>query len=389
MPTFELETRLHCQGFSLVAGVDEVGRGPLAGPVMAAAVILPSDLLSTDQQSLPHWLSLVDDSKALTPLQRRKALEHIEAHATAIGLGMATPQEIDLKGIGEATRWAMRRAIDDLPLRPSYLLIDFIHPKYSSGFLNDHGFQTTSALSSVKPPECSIPFQALVRGDSLSYSIAAASIVAKVTRDRLMEGADAIYPGYEFSRHKGYPTSQHLRLLALQGPCPIHRRSFGPLRTGADSKKWNVVPPLGVTTGTRRPVHRAAGPKGSQLAMSTARSRLGARGEGVAREYLKASGYEIEANNFRCPLGEVDIIAWDRACLVFVEVRTRRDTEYGTPEESLTKQKQHKLIATAETYIQSRSTPPEEWRIDLIGVRLSSRGAIERVEHIENAIQLS
>ena len=210
MPTLDLETSLQRQGFSLVAGVDEAGRGPLAGPVVAAAVILPSHLTFLQQASLPTWLGSVNDSKKLTPAQRRNALEHIRAHAAGIGLGMATPHEIDSQGIAPATRWAMRRAVEDLPSRPSYLLIDY-----------------------VKLHECGIPFQAPVRGDSLSFSIAAASVVAKVTRDRLMEEADAQYPGYDFSRHKGYPTPQHLHRLSLLGPSPIHRHSFGPVRS------WN------------------------------------------------------------------------------------------------------------------------------------------------------
>ncbi len=209
MPTFDLELQLQRQGFPVVAGVDEAGRGPLAGPVAAAAVVL------TPEAAGSTWLRLVDDSKALTPLQRQKALEHIETHAIAIGLGMATHQEIDSQGIGSATRTAMLRAIDNLRsrrdaeevVRPSYLLIDF-----------------------VKLPECGVPFLAMARGDSLSYSIAAASIVAKVTRDRLMDEADAMYPGYGFAQHKGYPTPHHLTRLGALGPSPIHRRSFSPVR---------------------------------------------------------------------------------------------------------------------------------------------------------------
>ena len=217
MPTLDLELRLQRHGFSLVAGVDEAGRGPLAGPVAAAAVVLPPPSPSTGRPFLPQWLDLVDDSKKLTPVQRQRALEYIEAYATAIGVGMSTPQEIDSQGIGEATRCAMKRAIDSLTCRPSYLLIDY-----------------------VKLPACGIPFQALIRGDSLSYSIAAASIVAKVTRDRMMEETDASYPGYDFSRHKGYATRQHLDRLALLGPSPIHRRSFGPLRAPEDLRRAKV-----------------------------------------------------------------------------------------------------------------------------------------------------
>ena len=222
MPTFELEMGIQRQGFFPVAGVDEAGRGPLAGPVVAAAVILPPfPSGATSPASFPRsklkkhrnsgskkdWLSLVDDSKALTARQRQRALEQIEAHAASIGVGMSTSQEIDSMGIVPATRWAMRRAIANLPLRPSYLLVDF-----------------------VQLSECGIPFQGVTHGDSICYCIAAASIVAKVTRDKLMDEADATYPGYGFCRHKGYATPQHLRQLALRGPSPIHRRSFRPIK---------------------------------------------------------------------------------------------------------------------------------------------------------------
>lgn len=222
MPTFELEMGIQHQGFFPVAGVDEAGRGPLAGPVVAAAVVLPPfSLKADDPSSVRHpnpsnrrnshgknWLDLVDDSKVLTAVQRERALKQIEAHAASIGVGMATSQEIDSIGITQANRLAMCRAIDNLPLRPSYLLVDFIQ-------LSEYG----------------IPFQGIPHGDSRCYCIAAASIVAKVTRDRLMDEADVTYPGYGFSSHKGYPTPQHLRQLALLGPSPIHRRSFSPLKT--------------------------------------------------------------------------------------------------------------------------------------------------------------
>ena len=123
--------------------------------------------------------------------------------------------------------------------------------------------------------------------------------------------------------------------------------------------------------------------------MPTPSARLGERGERVAREYLKSRGYEIVTTNFRCPYGEVDIIARKGDCLVFVEVRTRRSPGwFGTPEESLSKRKRERLVTTAETYIQACASPPEEWRIDLIAIRLDGRGAFWPVEHIENAIQL-
>ncbi len=202
MPDLALERRLHRQGFRLVAGVDEAGRGPLAGPVVAAAVILDPELSGGES-----WLSLVDDSKKLSPAQREKALAYIQQRALAVGVAQVDTEEIDRLGIGPANVEAMLRAVANLQLTPHYLLLDFVHLK-----------------------ECSLPFMALVRGDSSSYSIAAASIVAKVTRDRLMQEADALYPGYHFARHKGYGTAQHLARLRALGPCQIHRRSFAPVR---------------------------------------------------------------------------------------------------------------------------------------------------------------
>ena len=124
--------------------------------------------------------------------------------------------------------------------------------------------------------------------------------------------------------------------------------------------------------------------------MPTARSRRGTRGERIAREHLEAKGYKTIATNFRCQWGEVDIVSQQGPCLVFVEVRTRTNpSQFGTPEESISKQKRDRLVATAETYIQDLPTPPEEWRIDLVSVRLDGLGGVEQVRHLENAVELS
>jgi ribonuclease HII len=206
MPNLSMELRLREEGYHVVAGVDEAGRGPLAGPVVAGAVILPPDLSGSEP-----WLELLDDSKAVSPTQREKAVAAIHMHGLAVGLGHATPEEIDLLGIGQATIAAMMRAVEDLPLRPAHLLLDFVPLR-----------------------ECPLPFQAVVRGDSISYSIAAASNVAKVTRDQWMREADQLYPGYSFAQNKGYPTAQHRARLRELGPCSIHRRSFAPVREAVD-----------------------------------------------------------------------------------------------------------------------------------------------------------
>ena len=205
MPDFTLEQELHRQGLNLVAGIDEAGRGPLAGPVVAAAVILPPDLTGNEP-----WLELLDDSKRLSPNQRVRAVEAVQQHAVGVGVAQASPQEIDAIGIGHATIEAMMRAVENLAWQPDHLLLDFVY------------------ISS-----CPLPYDTVVKGDSRSYSIAAASNVAKVTRDRLMQEADAVYPGYFFARHKGYPTAEHVARLKAMGPCRIHRYSFGPVRDAA------------------------------------------------------------------------------------------------------------------------------------------------------------
>ncbi|MFQ5933238.1 MAG: ribonuclease HII [Dehalococcoidia bacterium] len=195
-----IEDDLRSQGFRLIAGIDEVGRGPLAGPVMAAAVILPPDLEAP-------WLTDVRDSKLLTPKAREELSPKIWQAALALGVGAASASEIDDLGIVPATCRAMSRAVNQLALPPDYLLID--------------------ALSL---PNIGIPQHGLVHGDSLCLSIAAASIVAKVARDHLMAMMDMQSPGFGFARNKGYATPEHLAALKRLGPCPLHRLSFAPMR---------------------------------------------------------------------------------------------------------------------------------------------------------------
>jgi len=202
MPGLDLERQIQLRGCRLVAGIDEAGRGPLAGPVVAAAVVLPPELAGDEP-----WLKTIDDSKRLSPAQRDRALGSIYRNALAVGVGRCASSEIDNLGILPATIEAMMRAIGSLSVRPEHLLFDYLPLK-----------------------TCGFPFQTVVKGDTISYSIAAASIVAKVSRDRWMRRADQLYPGYDFAQHKGYPTAGHVSRLKELGPCSIHRRSFGPVR---------------------------------------------------------------------------------------------------------------------------------------------------------------
>ena len=191
------ERTLRQQGWQRVAGIDEAGRGPLAGPVVAAAVVLPQDFHHTE----------LNDSKILTEQKRARLYDELTSRGEIHwALAVVEPEEIDRLNILQATHEAMRRAVAALVPDPDHALID--------------------GLPVLPFP---MPQTALVGGDGLSFSIAAASIIAKVTRDRIMVEMCARYPAYEFARHKGYGTALHLAKLRAHGPCPIHRKSFAPV----------------------------------------------------------------------------------------------------------------------------------------------------------------
>jgi ribonuclease HII len=198
-PAWTWERRAAARGFRRPAGIDEVGRGCLAGPVVAAAVVLDG----------PQGLAGLRDSKRLTPRQRESWSAALRRRAVAWSLGEASAEEVDGLNILEATRLAMRRAVRSLSVAPDLLLVD-----------------------AVRIPGLELPQWPLVRGDERSLSIAAASVVAKVHRDRLMSCFDSLFPDYHFARNKGYGTAAHLAALRRRGPCPLHRLSF----QGADGR---------------------------------------------------------------------------------------------------------------------------------------------------------
>ncbi len=187
------EKKAALSGFLSIAGIDEAGRGPLAGPVVSAAVILPKKF--TDDR--------ITDSKKLTHKKRDVLFDVINEHAVSVGVGIVSPEQIDDINILQASLLSMAIAVGQLQQAPDYLLIDGI-------------FKIDSEL----------PQEAIKKGDSLSISIAAASIIAKVTRDRIMLGYDETYPQYGFAKHKGYPTKAHKEAIRESGVCPIHRKSF-------------------------------------------------------------------------------------------------------------------------------------------------------------------
>ena len=202
-PNFDQEDKLKSKGYKLIAGLDEAGRGALAGPVVAGAVILPSS-------SYPSWLKLVRDSKELSPRKREFLFNLISQEALAVSTGIVPSQVIDSVNILQATKLAMMQAVEKLPVTANFLLID-----------------------RLTLPQCSIPQRGVTKGDKLCFSIACASIVAKVTRDHIMEEFDKVYPGYGFAKHKGYGTRAHISYLQQLGALSIHRLSFAPVRNVA------------------------------------------------------------------------------------------------------------------------------------------------------------
>ncbi len=200
---FNYELTLLNQGLKYIAGVDEVGRGPLAGPVVAAAVILPTDI---------RILGL-NDSKKVPADKRAELADEIKRHALCWAIGMASVEEIYRLNIYQASLLAMKRAVESLNRRPDHVLVD-----------------------GKGAPKLAMPLTTVIGGDGISASIAAASVIAKVTRDQLMDEYHRRYPQYRFDKHKGYPTKEHFAALARYGPCPIHRGGFAPVQQAANLK---------------------------------------------------------------------------------------------------------------------------------------------------------
>ena len=275
---------------ALIAGVDEAGRGPLAGPVVAAAVILPNY----------YDLKGLDDSKKLTPKKRSQLFVEIQHQATAIGVGVVAAAEIDKTNILQATQQAMKMALGRLKPRPDQAVID------------GHALPTQI-----------IPNKGVIKGDQTIDVIKAASIIAKVTRDNMMEQYDIIFPAYGFRKHKGYGTREHMDKLRLNKACVIHRKSFKPVASAMPTLFW---------------LRKEDG--------------IGQWGEQTAAVYLVERGYEIVAMNVHCdPYGEIDIIAEKDGIIIFVEVKTYSKKQLGTPAQNIDQNKLKKLEAAIHKYV--------------------------------------
>jgi len=273
----------------IIAGVDEAGRGPLAGPVVAAAVILPN----------AYNLEGLDDSKKVTPKKRSQLFVEIQHQATAIGVGVVAAAEIDKTNILQATQQAMKMALGRLKPRPDQAVID--------------GYALPTQI---------IPNKGVIKGDQTVDVIKAASIIAKVTRDNMMEQYDIIFPVYGFKKHKGYGTREHMDKLQLNKACAIHRKSFKPVAAAMPTLSWL----------------RQEG-------------RIGQWGEQVAAVYLIERGYEILTMNLRCaPYGEIDIIVEKDGIIIFVEVKTYSKKQLGAPAQNINQNKLKKLKAAINKY---------------------------------------
>ena len=327
VPNFDLETELHRQGFEYVAGLDEVGRGCLAGPVAAGAVILPSN-------PAEELFEFVRDSKQLSAIQRAKAYNKITRASLSYAVGWVSPAEIDRIGISSSVRRAMSRALAKLKPAATNLLID-----------------------AINLPSSGLPQKSIIRGDSKSLSIAAASIVAKVERDRFMASLSDECQDYGFQSHKGYATRRHLDAIAEFGPCHFHRMSFAPVR---------------------REAHR--------IRPQTARA-IGRRAESFAADALTERGNRIVSRNFRTRFGEVDLIVADGDTLCFVEVRARKSSVFGSPLETISSTKARRIIAATQEYLQQNSARWSNWRIDAASVELDQWSRPMSVEFVESAVE--
>ena len=306
---------------ALIAGVDEAGRGPLAGPVVAATVIL-------DEQ---NRISGLADSKKLTAKKREKLFQEIMQHAE-VGIGVVDVEEIDKNNILKATQKAMYKAIGALKTKPDKALID--------------GYALPNQI---------IPNKGIIGGDDKIDCIRAASIIAKVTRDRMMQQYDIIFPEFGFARHKGYGTILHMEKLSEYKACPIHRKSFKPVNENLPTITW-----------------------------LKSQRRIGQWGERLAALEYFNNGYKIHALNHYCaPYGEIDIIAEKDNELVFAEVKTAARKTLGGVEGQVDEVKLQHLSNAIDKYIMDNEIQ-NDIRLDVFAIILGKNGpALKHFKDIE------
>lgn len=301
-----MEANLNQEGYKAICGIDEVGRGPLAGPLVIAAIIMKAD----------SKIIGIDDSKKLSHEKRKSLTKRILEDAVSYAICEVNPSTIDKINILQATKRGMAQAVSHLKTQADYLLIDAVT-------LDDHP---------------TIPKSVLIKGDERCYSIAAASILAKEYRDKLMVDYHELYPEYDFASNKGYGTQKHIQALKTHGPCPIHRKSFikNIVRGPVENKRLNKT--------------------------------IGNRAEEIAAKILKNKGHLVLEKNYTEKSGEIDIISRYQGVYVFTEVKTRKNTDYGHPGEFVDKTKQNKIIKTALSYLIKKNLQHPPIRFDIIEI---------------------
>lgn len=292
-----------------ILGIDEVGRGPLAGPLVVGAVVLPDDK--------PEWVSSLRDSKKLSAKKRESLSAAILAEAPAHGLGWVFPGELDSVGISEALRLATRRAVEEAQRRKfkfSQIIID--------GKIN---FLKGTSLEKF--------VSTAIKADDLIKEVSAASIIAKVARDNYMKEIAAKFPGYGFEKNVGYGTAMHLRAIRENGICSEHRRSFEPIKSmvGFDRNGDSVVSVVKNTT------------------------LIGGRGETAVCEYLSRLGHEIVARNFKTKFYEIDVISVCDGKIYFTEVKTRSSRDFGGGLMAIDKRKLAKMQFAAKSFLKYKT----------------------------------
>ena len=313
----------------MILGIDEVGRGPYAGPLVIGACVLGDWQNSEDAE----WIEKLTDSKKLSAKRREELYVLIKEKALAAATGWVSSAEIDEVGLSEALRLATRRAVEQIQKTKvpfSEIIIDG-----TMNFLV--GTKLEKYVSTLK------------KGDFLVKEISAASILAKVERDKYMTELDAVYPEYGFGKHVGYGTAAHQKAMEEFGLTPEHRRSFRPVREIAEGKTTAKL-----KTATR--LETAADPKNTSEQkitnkQKTTTKQLGDRGEQVVVDYLEASGHEIVARNYKTKLFEVDIISRKNEMLYFTEVKYRSDHDFGEALDFIDKKKQQKMRLAVEGFM--------------------------------------
>ncbi len=301
-----IEKNLEKKGYQSICGIDEVGRGPLAGPLVVAAVIMKKD----------SKIIGIDDSKKLSPHKRKDLVKRILDDVLSYTICEVSPAIIDKINILKATKKGMAQAVSHLKIQPDHLLIDAVA-------IDDY-------------PE--IAKSVFIKGDERCYSIAAASILAKEYRDKLMVDYHCLYPEYDFISNKGYGTRKHIQALKIHGPSPIHRKSF--------IKNFVIE-------------------KSDQQTKS---SEIGRKAEEIAEDILKNKGHVILEKNYLEKSGEIDIISYYEGEYIFTEVKARKNTDFGHPGEFVNKTKQNKIIQAAMGYLIKKNLQHPPIRFDIVEI---------------------